>query len=405
MNKKRTICFLTRGGVNHDYGGLDRVTELLADFFEENGHKVFYLSQIKRPRTHPLRQYYLPNNVKLTSSENIKFYNQFINDKNIDVIINQEGNVNFILPLNDNNKSIVYITALHFNPNYISEFHFIDKFNKMKIPGWLKKFLLTVFKIPFVNNKAFSYLHRKLEMNYYINAQNSDKLVLLSEHFYKDMALLFKTKTLPKNLAAINNPIVTNKEPVHLSEKKKKLLFVGRLEAGGMKQVDKLLKKWKLIANKFPDWSLHLVGGGHDENMLKRMAENEKIPRVFFEGIQNPKPYYKEAAVFCFSSSSSEGWGMVLVEAQMYGCVPIAYDSYSSIKDIIKHNKNGVLIPAYDHKLYIKNLEKLMSDTNLRTTLGKNAMENVKRFDINVIGQQWLELIEEIYNLKNNNLK
>jgi wyosine [tRNA(Phe)-imidazoG37] synthetase (radical SAM superfamily) len=108
MKKLKTICFQTRGGVNHDFGGLDRVTELLADFFEASGYTVYYLSQLKRPGTHATRQIYLPNQNELTSKENIRFYNTFIKKNKIDVLINQEGNVNIIIPLNEINKDLHY---------------------------------------------------------------------------------------------------------------------------------------------------------------------------------------------------------------------------------------------------------------------------------------------------------
>ena len=111
MKELKTICFQTRGGVNHDYGGLDRVTELLADFFVASGYQVYYLSQVKRPGTHATRQIYLPNQIELTSPENIAFYNTFLQEQEVDILINQEGNVNIIIPLDKQlNKDLIYIS-------------------------------------------------------------------------------------------------------------------------------------------------------------------------------------------------------------------------------------------------------------------------------------------------------
>lgn len=401
MKELKTICFQTRGGVNHNYGGLDRVTELLADYFEKNGFTVYYLSQIKRQGTHATRQVYLPNENNLLSDENIVFYNAFLKEKKIDVLINQEGNVNINLPLNKENKDLIYITVLHFNPNYITEFHFENKFNKMNIPNVAKKVFSGIFKIPFIKKKAFDYLHRKLESNYYVNCLNCDQFVMLSNRFQKDFAALFTTKALPSNITAINNPIQLDNVNVDFSKKKNKLLYVGRLECG-MKQLDRLLDNWKIIANKFPDWSLHLVGGGPDEMLLKKQVITESIPRVFFEGIQNPQSYYEEASIFCFSSSSSEGWGMVLVEAQSYGCVPVAFNSYSSIKDIITDRENGMLVAAFNNDEYIKAVEEIIENVDMRIMLAKNAMENVKKFHVDIIGKEWVRLFDKIKTQKIN---
>ena len=39
-------------------------------------------------------------------------------------------------------------------------------------------------------------------------------------------------------------------------------------------------------------------------------------------------------------TSNSEGYPMTLVEAMHYSCIPIVYDNFSSVYDIIDNNKN-----------------------------------------------------------------
>lgn len=391
----KTICFLTNGGVHRNYGGLDRVTEILADYFEKNGYTVYYLSHVERPEAYNDRQIYFPDKNRINSEENVSFFNLFIKNKHIDVILNQEGNVDLNLPLNDENKKVIKITALHFNPNYITDYHFVHKFSKLTLPTIFRRALTHVFEVPQIKKIALDYLRKKLRRNYYINCKQCDRFVLLSGKFKKDFSDLFKGGKVPYNVSAINNPIILHKKDIDFSKKKKKILYVGRLECG-MKQLDKLLRIWKSIANKNKDWSFHLVGGGPDEAFLKKIVLEEAIPRVFFEGIQNPEKFYEESSVFCFSSSSSEGWGMVLVEAQSYGCVPVAFNSYSAVSDIITHANNGFLVPAYDENVYIESLQQLIDNDSLRTRLAENAMQNVKRFEINAIGEKWINLLTEI---------
>jgi glycosyltransferase involved in cell wall biosynthesis len=298
-------------------------------------------------------------------------------------------------------KDLLYITVLHFSPNYISDFHFNHKINKMKVANFIKSSLNFIVDIPIVRKKLLLYLRRKLENNYYINCLNCDRFVLLSDKFKKDFEALFKTKKIPSKISAINNPIIIDSKLIDFSKKKKKLLYVGRLECN-MKQLDKLLVNWNTIANSFPEWTIHLVGAGPDEQVLKEQVENNSIPRVFFEGIQNPQPYYEEASIFCFSSSSAEGWGMVLVEAQIKGCVPVAFNSYAAITDIITSDENGILIPAYNNSQYANALATLINNDRLRQTLAENAIQSSKRFDISNIGKQWIALLEEVRLEKNN---
>lgn len=95
-------------------------------------------------------------------------------------------------------------------------------------------------------------------------------------------------------------------------------------------------------------------------------------------------------------TSSTEGWGMVLVEAQMFGCIPIAYDSYSSLGDIITDNVNGFKIAPFNKKQYAKRLEWLMENEDERNKMFEECQQSVKRFDVSIIAKQWMELFKNL---------
>jgi glycosyltransferase involved in cell wall biosynthesis len=396
IKKKFNICFQTYGEVNHNYGGLDRVTEILADYFTCQGASVYYLSQLRRTDIANERQYFLPNRNKLKSKENIEYYNRFLQEKNIDILINQEGNVNISLPIV--NKKILYITTLHFNPDYITDNHFERKFQTSFYPVFVKNILLALFRVAFVKKAALVYLRNKLSRNYQFHIKNSDAFVLLSDLFKKDLLRLTNPPVVFQNVYAINNPALLLPKEIDVRNKQKKLLYAGRLECG-MKRLDILLKNWASIANDFKDWSLWLVGDGPDRKILEKQVKGNSIPRVYFEGMQNPQKYYEESAIFCFSSNKSEGWGMVLVEAQAMGCVPIGFNSYSAIYDIIEDGKTGMIVPAFDNEKYIAVLKELMTDETKRNNMAHNAVANAQRFDIEHIGQQWFKLFDMVKKL------
>jgi glycosyltransferase involved in cell wall biosynthesis len=44
-------------------------------------------------------------------------------------------------------------------------------------------------------------------------------------------------------------------------------------------------------------------------------------------------------------TSAYEGWGLTLTEAQQMGVVPIAFDSFGAVYDIIENEYNGLIIP------------------------------------------------------------
>ena len=120
-----------------------------------------------------------------------------------------------------------------------------------------------------------------------------------------------------------------------------------------------------------------------------------KIKNIDFTGNVNPEKYYKESKILCLTSTY-EGFGMVMIEAQQYGCVPIAYDSFESLGDIIDDGVNGFKISPFKNKKYTEKMELLINDENLRKKMSLNAMESCKKFYAKVIAQEWMKLFNKI---------
>ncbi len=162
-------------------------------------------------------------------------------------------------------------------------------------------------------------------------------------------------------------------------------MYVGRIE-WRQKRVGRLIDIWKRIYKKFPDWELVIVGDGPIRQTLEQKAL--KMERVVFTGWQDPEPFYRDASILCLTSDF-EGWGMVLTEAMTFGVVPVAFNSYAAITDIIDDGKNGLLVPPFSHKEFARKLGSLMKDEELRREMSKNCVQYVRRFDIQNVADEW----------------
>lgn len=383
---EHNICFLTSGSVHHNYGGLDRVTELLAGYFKSKGANVYFVSQKQREVIHEDIQHFLPNAEKYNTDENVKWLNDFIEQNHIDVVINQEGNVDITLPIKSGVKRI---TVLHFNPNYIDDNYFINKFKTTPL-------LKYAFKTP-VGKIGLKHLRNKLARNYIRQIQWADSFVMLSDLFRPTLSQLLSNGYDYRKILAVNNPLVLDSTfGVSKIKKEKTILYVGRID-NGFKNVDKLIHIWGKIADKLPDWNFEICGQGQEYESNKQLVERKNIPRCKLLGLVDPTDYYKKASVIMMASSASEGWGMVLVEAMQYGCVPIVLNSYAAVKDIVHDGDNGVVVePCKDmEKSFAQQLLKLLQSDSERKQMMVKAIESVKQYDINNIGQQWLKLINE----------
>jgi glycosyltransferase involved in cell wall biosynthesis len=95
-------------------------------------------------------------------------------------------------------------------------------------------------------------------------------------------------------------------------------------------------------------------------------------------------------------TSTTEGWGMVLIEGQVHGCAVMAYDSYASVSDIITDGENGVVVPAFNECEYARRLSELMEDDALRQRMAQNGTQSVRRFASTNIAKRWISEFEQL---------
>ena len=93
-------------------------------------------------------------------------------------------------------------------------------------------------------------------------------------------------------------------------------------------------------------------------------------------------------------TSRLESWGLTITEAQQFGVVPIAFNSYPSLTDII-NPQNGIIVSDNDLSAYIKAIKYLIRNKNARKNLAINAIESSKKFKSDIIAKQWIELMKE----------
>ena len=67
-------------------GGVERVTDVLATYFKDNGYRVFFLSFEKMGMCSDCH-YFLPNSEDLMSVENLRYAENLIFNKRISIII------------------------------------------------------------------------------------------------------------------------------------------------------------------------------------------------------------------------------------------------------------------------------------------------------------------------------
>ena len=95
-------------------------------------------------------------------------------------------------------------------------------------------------------------------------------------------------------------------------------------------------------------------------------------------------------------TSRSESWGLTLTEAQQMGVVPIAFDTYASLREIITDGEDGIVIEEGDVDGYVNAMLDLMQNDAERQRMARQAITSSQRFSQERIAENWKMLFDEL---------
>ena len=385
-------------------GGIGRATTVLNDYFRNHfGWKVYsiYAFEAKDDCVRAVNdgaiQLRLHDRLGMRRlTQNYVRATEFISQNQIQIVIIQTS-MDVVAKLRKaldrgNLQNVKIISVLHYSPG-TDEFPIsLSELKSNILQGKASaKNLLKGIVAP-----AYNTLEHFATIKAYQNAYKyGDAVILLSDSYisaYKEFAHLKDTN----KLLAIPNCLpfehtLTNEE---IEAKDKTALVVGRM-VDFPKRISLILKMWQTIEQHpvAKDWNLDIVGDGPDLETFKSLANKLGLLHCIFHGRKDPIDYYRHASLF-FMTSEFEGFPMTLVEAQMMGCVPVAFDTFDSLKEVVTDKENGRIIPNNDTEKYVDTVIELMNSSDTRLKLVKNALNNCQRYSQQTICNRWKSLIE-----------
>lgn len=372
------ILFITPSEVQPLNGGIERITSSLAKILqEEYAYSCHFMNLVSGCRKEQLEDEIKQQHIDIIIAQGA--------DKRIanllptlrEIVDGLERKVSLLFVFHSNPG--VELATMDYGALWNRILRGIDRSASLKQLGWQ-------LMHPFVEKRMIVHLKKKYRVPY----DYADRIVLLSKRFIPEYQSFSGGDT--SHFLAIPNMLSFDSRTKPAETKTKTVLLVSRMEER-QKRIKLALKIWDKVQHN--GWQLKIVGAGEDLEYYKRLAKKWKVKDISFEGRQNPLPYYQEAPIFMMTSAF-EGWGLTLTEAQQCGCVPIVFDTYASLPDIVTDGRNGFTVSEGDIDQYVARLTQLMNDEDMRKQMGENARVDCQRYTPKKVAERWHELFTEL---------
>ena len=263
--------------------------------------------------------------------------------------------------------------------------------------------LLKILKVPFVaqyhGGRPHDLLRRILNI---IPLNLADRLLSVTRQEIKNLMLNYK---VPYNkIAYVPNGVDTDiftpipKEKARgilgLEDDLKYVLFVGRLDY--MKGLTTLIKSFKYVVNKNQNVRLIVVGTSSLQSYLEQLVMTIGLKNhVIFAGFQpDLHLWYSSADIFVLPSYE-DTFPVALLEAMSSG-LPCIATKVGGVPEIITKDV-GILIPPRNHFLLSHAILKLLSDDQLRESLGKQARIRIlANFSLWKLGERLIKIYDDV---------
>lgn len=211
----------------------------------------------------------------------------------------------------------------------------------------------------------------------------------VTSHFFNEKTLL-----IPHGVKTQNTLITPNLQE-HL-----RIGFLGRMHQGhkNIFLIPEILKKLQI------EFCFEFVGEGEDKSEFIAALEKYKISYKDYGTVERKDIdriiSFWDIQLF---PSTTEGFGLTLIECMQHGVVPIANHLKGITDFIISHEKDGFIVPKNKVETYVEIIHNLNSNRLLLNKIKKEACTTVQnRFNLDEILVQYSTVFKQVNDSKKN---
>lgn len=227
-------------------------------------------------------------------------------------------------------------------------------------------------------------------INFYITATDTQN-VLLKNHFKQYMGIKPRIVTIP---------VGSVDELKHPKGKRRKHSLITASRLATEKHIDWLIEAVAVARKTVPDVSLDIYGKGGEDLKLKKLIKQFHCSKyVHMCGQQKLDEVYINYEAY-LSGSTSEGFGLTLMEAIGSGLPIIGFDVRYGNQNFIDDGKNGYIIPVHDKMEKRERVEKLtecivrlFTEENMEK-FQQHSYKKAKSYLMEEVEKKWANLLK-----------
>lgn len=207
-----------------------------------------------------------------------------------------------------------------------------------------------------------------------------------------------------QDVNVVTIPVGNLPELVKPEQKRQPYSMITASRLADEKHIDWLVRATAIAHDTVPQITLDIYGFGPELDNLKRLIKSlHAEDYIQLKGQQDLKEVYQQYEAYA-AGSTSEGFGLSLMEAVGSGLPIIGFDVPYGNQNFIDDGKNGHLLP-YDENSSVEHKVKELSDAMIKLFTKDNleafhqrSYEVAQAYLEENVAQNWQQLLEELHN-------
>lgn len=172
------------------------------------------------------------------------------------------------------------------------------------------------------------------------------------------------------------------------------LMYLGRMRK--TKNPEDAIRAYLQAKEKIDNLIIHMVGDGEELDYLKQQYQEEE--GILFHGFVSEEEKYKllRKASVLLVPSIREGWGQIVIQANMMGTPVIGYD-VAGIRDSVRHENTGFLVDKHNPSEMSNRICDLLTNPVILKKMSDSALEYSSTFSWEKSADGMRKTLNEIF--------